>query len=50
MAQFSLNTNSSELINIHTVAGTVELEMWSGHDIYGVGCQILMEIHFFHKC
>lgn len=45
----SQNSYSSELIVIHKVAETEELEIWTGNDIYSVGCEILMEIHFFHK-
>lgn len=48
-AQQSQYSNSSELIIIHKVAETEELEIWTGNDIYSVGCEILMEIHFSHK-
>jgi len=47
--QQSLGSNSGELIIVHKVAETEELEIWSGNDIYSVGCEILTEIRFFHK-
>lgn len=44
-----MNCSSSELVFIHKVAEAEELEIWGGNDIYGVGCEILMETHSFHK-